>query len=534
LRDTSTSTLATGRVSVASQPVTMRCAIYTRKSTEEGLEQEFNSLDAQREAAEAFITSQRHEGWVARPERYDDGGFTGGNMERPALKRLLADIEAGGVDCVVVYKVDRLSRSLLDFARIMEVFEGHHVSFVSVTQQFNTSTSLGRLMLNVLLSFAQFEREIIAERTRDKMSAARRKGKWTGGTPILGYDLQDARLLVNDDEAEQVRAIFELYLERRSLIAVARELDRRGWLTKRHVSKRGRETGGKPYTKSALSRLLSNAIYTGKVNYRGVIYEGEHEPIVEPELWHRVQQLLRLNGRTGGKDVRNKYGAFLRGLLFCEPCGKPMVHTYTAKGGKRYRYYVCSNAQQRGWASCPTKSVPAHDIEASVLDQVRRLGSETAVVAETLRHAREQSSQRASELERERRALGSELTRLNAELRKLAGEVGMPADETMETERLADVQDRIRTIEQRITCIREELISLQRGAIDEKDLAKALSLFDPVWDSLSSVEQCRVMRLLVERVDYDGRTGKMTASFRTGGIRELCGEADLFRDQEAR
>ena len=534
MRNASTSTLGTGRASAASQPVTMRCAIYTRKSTQEGLEQEFNSLDAQREAGEAFVASQRHEGWVVLPDRYDDGGFTGGNVDRPALKRLLSDIQAGGIDCVVVYKVDRLSRSLLDFARIMEVFDEHHVSFVSVTQQFNTSTSMGRLMLNVLLSFAQFEREIIAERTRDKMSAARRKGKWTGGVPVLGYDLCDRRLLVNDDEADQLRAIFELYLERMSLLAAVKELDRRGWRTKRHVSRKGNETGGKRYTKSALSRLLSNAIYTGKVNYHGTIYEGEHKQIVEPELWHRVQQLLRLNGRTGGRDVRNKYGAFLRGLLYCEPCGTKMVHTYTKKGDKRYRYYVCSNAQQRGWASCPTKSVPAHEIEASVLDQVRRLGNDSAVVAETLRHAREQSYQRSTQLERERRLLGKELKRLNAELRKLAGEVGVASDETMETERLADAQDRIRTVEQRMTCIREELITLQREAIDEKDLAKALSLFDPVWDSLGPREQCRVMRLLVERVDYDGQTGKMTARFRTAGIRELCGEADLFRDQEAR
>jgi site-specific DNA recombinase len=225
----------------------VRYAIYTRKSTEEGLEQEFNSLDAQRESGEAYIKSLTHEGWICLTDRYDDGGFTGGNMDRPALRRLLADIEAGKIDCVVVYKVDRLSRSLLDFARMMETFEKHRVAFVSVTQQFNTATSMGRLVLNVLLSFAQFEREIISERTRDKIAAARRKGKWSGGHPILGYDVDtNKKLLVNADEAVRVRAIFDLYLQRESLLAVVQELANRGWLNKRWTTRKGHERGGQP------------------------------------------------------------------------------------------------------------------------------------------------------------------------------------------------------------------------------------------------------------------------------------------------
>jgi site-specific DNA recombinase len=232
----------------ATTGATIRCAIYTRKSTEEGLEQEFNSLDAQRESGEAYVKSQQHEGWECLPDRYDDGGFTGGNMERPALRRLMADIDASQVDCVVVYKVDRLSRSLLDFARMMETFDRHRVAFVSVTQQFNTSTSMGRLVLNVLLSFAQFEREIISERTRDKIAAARRKGKWTGGMPPLGYDVDPRRstLIVNEDEATQLRAIFTLYLEHQSLIATVRELDRRGWTNKHWTTRKGNQRGGNP------------------------------------------------------------------------------------------------------------------------------------------------------------------------------------------------------------------------------------------------------------------------------------------------
>src|SRR5579864_2906969 len=260
----------------------LRCAIYTRKSTDEGLDQDFNSLDAQREAAEAFICSQRGEGLIALPERYDDGGFSGANLNRPGLERLLADIRSGAVECVVVYKVDRLSRSLIDFARIIEIFEKHNVNFVSVTQQFNTTNSLGRLTLNILLSFAQFEREIIAERTRDKMSAARRKGKWVGGRLMLGYDIdpRSRRLVVNGDEASQVRTIFRLYVDYNALIPVVREIDRRGWRAKQWVTKAGASHGGKRFTKGLLFRLLTNPIYLGKIDFEKQIYEGEHEAIV--------------------------------------------------------------------------------------------------------------------------------------------------------------------------------------------------------------------------------------------------------------
>src|SRR5580700_1606080 len=266
---------------------TIRCGIYTRKSTEEGLEQEFNSLHAQREAAEAYITSQKEAGWKVLPDHYDDGGFSGGNLDRPALQRLLADIEARRLDCVVVYKVDRLSRSLLDFARVIDRFDQRSVSFVSVTQQFNTTSSLGRLTLSILLSFAQFEREIIGERTRDKMSAARRKGKWVGGTPVLGYDVDPGggRLVVNEKESRRVREIFELYRNHQSFSVVVAELERRNWRTKSWTSNGGVKHLGRPFTKASLRRLLINAIYAGKVEHKGTIYAGEHAAIVEPTVW---------------------------------------------------------------------------------------------------------------------------------------------------------------------------------------------------------------------------------------------------------
>src|SRR6202790_5175610 len=270
---------------------TVRCAIYTRKSTEEGLDQDFNSLHAQREAAEAYIISQKHLGWTLVPTHYDDGGFTGGNLDRPALQQLLEDIDARRVDCILVYKVDRLSRSLLDFARLVDRFDQRSVSFVSVTQQFNTTSSLGRLTLNILLSFVQFEREIIGERTRDKMSAARRKGKWVGGTPVLGYDVDPGggRLVVNEKEARRVREIFGLYKTHRSLLKVLAELGARRWKNKSWKSKRGIEHVGRPFTQTTLRNLLTNAIYAGKVEHRGTIYPGEHAPIIEASLWEELK-----------------------------------------------------------------------------------------------------------------------------------------------------------------------------------------------------------------------------------------------------
>jgi len=354
----------------AATPAT-RCAIYTRKSSDEGLQQEFNSLDAQREAAEAYIASQKAEGWVCLPDRYDDGGFTGGNMDRPALQRLLADIEGGKIDCVVVYKVDRLSRSLMDFARIVEVFERHKVSFVSVTQHFNTTQSMGRLTLNILLSFAQFEREIIGERIRDKIAASRQKGKWTGGTPILGYDVDRSngspRLIVNAAEASRVRQIFDLYLELGTLLPVVAELDRRGWRNKVWTTRHGRRRGGLPFDKGQLYRLLTNVLYMGKVTHKRAVYSGEHEAIVSEEVFQRVRQQLARNGRNGAVEGRNRHGALLRGLLYCKACGRAMSHTFTTRGNRRYRYYTCTNAAKRGRATCLSRSLPAGEVVADLL-----------------------------------------------------------------------------------------------------------------------------------------------------------------------
>ncbi len=499
----------------------IRCAIYTRKSTEEGLEQDFNSLDAQRDSAEKYIASQAGEGWVCLPDHYDDGGFTGGNMERPALQRLLTDIDAGRIDCVVVYKVDRLSRSILDFAKIVERFEQHRVSFVSVTQQFNTTHSMGRLTLNILLSFAQFEREIISERTRDKIAAARRRGKWMGGKPLLGYDLivlpGGSKLAVNDDEAARVRAIFELYINHERISPVLRELDRRVWRTKQWTTHKGTLIGGRPFDKVTLFRLLTNPAYLGKVRHRDELYDGEHAAIVAEPIWQRVQALLRRNGRTGGGAVKNKYGALLKGLLRCVPCDCAMIHSTSSKGPKRYRYYVCTKAMKRGWYTCPSKSVPAGELERLVVDQIRAIGRDPGVMAETIRQVRRQSQKAIADLEREQGALERDIARQSKTLRqrRTAAPGSSGAD-------VGDWQDELRQKETRLTEIRERRVALSSELVDEREVVQALSLFDPVWESLTPREQARVIRLLVERVDYDGQKGTVAVTFRPTGIRTLA------------
>ena len=504
----------------------VRCAIYTRKSTEDGLEQEYNSLDAQRDSGEAFIKSQINEGWVCLDERYDDGGYTGGNIDRPSLQRLMADIAAGNVDCVVVYKVDRFSRSLLDFARMMETFEKHRVAFVSVTQQFNTASSMGRLILNVLLSFAQFEREMISERTRDKIAAARRKGKWVGGMPLLGYKVVDTKLVVEPSEAEQVRAIFGLYAEHEGLIPVVAELERRGWRTKRWVTHKGSVRGGRPFNKNSLYELLRNVAYISKVRYKDEVHDGEHQAIIDQELWRRVQTTLQRNGRTGGAMVRNRFGAVLKGLIHCVPCGCAMSPTHSTKdGNKRYRYYVCMAAQKRGWQSCPSKSIPAGEIEQFVVEQIKTIGRDRCLVAETVKAVGAQLAEQINLLTSEERRLQRELQGHHRELAKLLGQPATSREGDAVVTLQADLQERVQAGEVRLRELSEARQRLEQNRVDGNDVARALAAFDPVWESLCPREQARLLQLLIERVDYDGRDGTVSITFHPTGIEALASHA---------
>jgi site-specific DNA recombinase len=360
----------------------LRCAIYTRKSSAEGLEQDFNSLRAQREACEAYIASQKQEGWKPVPDTYDDGGFSGGSMERPALQALLADIGAGHIDVVVVYKVDRLTRSLTDFAKIVEVFDAHGVSFVSITQQFNTTSSMGRLTLNVLLSFAQFEREVTGERSRDKIAASEKKGLWMGGCAPIGYSAKDQTLVINEPEAAKVRKIFRLYLEHRCVRRVQVELDRLELTTGRYVAKTGRVSGGVSFSRGHLYRILSNPIYAGEIEHKGARHPGQHPAIVDRETWDAVQAMLKSNSQGHRTRSNAKESSLLAGLLV-DKHGNRFMPTHAVKNGKRYRYYVLQPKSTSDEKESPLR-VSAGEIEAVVISQVRGVLSDPERMLEAL------------------------------------------------------------------------------------------------------------------------------------------------------
>ena len=353
----------------------LRCAIYTRKSTEEGLDMEFNSLDAQREACEAYIASQRSEGWACLRERYDDGGFSGGTLEGPALQQLIADVEDGLVDVIVVYKIDRLSRALMDFSKLVELFDRHGVTFVSVTQSFNTTTSMGRLTLNILLSFAQFEREVTAERIRDKVAASRKKGMWMGGYVPLGYDVVDRKLLVNENEAAQVRRIFERFVELGSATVLARELRR----------EEARNKQGTLIDKGYLYRLLKNRVYRGEAVHKGTAYPGEHDAIIDADLCDRAHVILQESPRKRASNTRAQTPALLKGLIFTDT-GAAMTPTTTKKGPKLYRYYVSMDVirnRDTGDETAPTR-LAAGMVEEAVVIEIRRILQTPEVVTQVL------------------------------------------------------------------------------------------------------------------------------------------------------
>lgn len=349
-----------------------RCAVYTRKSSEEGLDQDFNSIDAQRDAGHAYIASQRAEGWIPVADDYDDPAYSGGNMERPGLKRLLTDIERGLIDIVVVYKIDRLTRSLADFSKMVEVFERYDVSFVSVTQQFNTTTSMGRLMLNVLLSFAQFEREVTGERIRDKIAASKRKGMWMGGVPPLGYDVAKRKLVVNEAEAAVVRRLFAEFPHAASTTLFVQRLRHEGVTTKSWIARSGNDRAGKLLDKGALYKILNNPVYLGRIRHKGISYTGEHEPIVTPEQWDAAQTALTSKpaGVSRGQ-IRSERPALLKGLIFTTDGRAMTPHATKGRGERLYRYYLSTRDAQEGYGASDVRMLPAGEVEEAVIAQLR-------------------------------------------------------------------------------------------------------------------------------------------------------------------
>lgn len=487
-------------------PGPVRCAIYTRKSTTEGLDSDFNTLDAQRESAEHYVRAQAHQNWTILSTRYDDGGFTGANTERPALQRLLDDIERGAIDLVVVYKVDRLSRSLLDFARLMERFDKKGVGFVSVTQNFDTSSSMGRLVLNILLSFAQFERELISERTRDKIQAARRRGKWTGGQVSLGYRIEPEQrgLAIIPEEAEVVRTIFDLYLQTHSIGFITERLNELGLSTKRHVSKKGKTRGGRRWNKSAVYQILRNPLYVGKI--RGAdeqLHAGEHDPLVSLEAFEKVAESMSL--RTTGRLRKNRKSEYLlTGLLRCGPCDAAMTSARgTSRTGKRYRYYRCVHQQQHG-GRCPNGLLPAADIEDAVVAQVKEVATRGQVRQRILdRFFSDTNALTAAQTTRAN--LLSRIEEFNAESKRLLGafsDVGVSGGKTL-AKRLGEIETETDHLRIQLGEVEDRLRALAGAQRQVERVAKLLDGFGGLWGALVPQEQRELLHLLIDRIVVD-------------------------------
>jgi site-specific DNA recombinase len=505
-----------------------RCAVYTRKSHEDGLEQDFNSLDAQREACEAFIRSQAARGWELASGHYDDGGFSGGTMERPALKRLLKDVDAGAVDTIVVYKIDRLSRSLLDFFRMVELFEERGVSFVSVTEQFNTTDSSGRLMLGILMSFAQYEREIAGERIRDKVAAAKRHGKWCGGPPTLGYDVDrpNKRLVVNEEEARIVRRIFRRFNQTGSSLQVVRELNADGLTTKAWVTKKGKRREGHAWDVPAVGRLIRNRLYTGELEHNGNVYPGEHEAIIGKELWERTGELLSENHRTRRMTGRLTTDSPLRGLIRCGHCGCAMSPTYTKRHGRQFHYYLCKTSHRRGAGACPVSRVASGEIEKVVVEQLGAVFRTPALVAKTFMAARTQEDEERERLNAKREHLKSELSGVQNEAVELIRAGGDPA-------RIMELNENASSIGTQLDQIERELDGLGGERITEHDVADAFGTLEELWEVLFPVEKHRLIHMLVERVTVwlDGLDLKLKAVGVTGLVADLTGYAEETRQR---
>jgi site-specific DNA recombinase len=486
-----------GRVSTRPR---MRCAIYTRKSTDENMDNDFNSLDAQREACENYIRSQSGEGWAALEERYDDGACSGANMERPAVQRLLADVEAGRVDAIVIYKIDRLSRSLLDFAKLIDFLDQRNVSLISVTQQFNTTTSMGRLTLNILLSFAQFEREVIAERIRDKVGAARRKGKYMGGRPVLGYDADpvEKKLHINPEEAKIVRIVFKRLAQGMIPAQIADELNAQGFTTKSWINRKGSQVPGKPWNKFHLYRMLNNPIYIGMVVHKGDTHPGEHPPIIDRALWDQVQEILSENRWVRSNRPRGEVPGLLKGVLRCGHCDCTMGPTYSRKGSRHYRYYLCQGAAKKGYKTCPTKSLPADEAERMVVDKLRALLKSPEMVVATFQSASRAAKDRLAEIVRLLPEQERILSRLQAESDRLLTGKGAAKGANF-AERFQDLGVQLTQKRDEVLKLRLEKDALESGGFEERDVSQSLTDLDELWDELFPEEQARIIRLLVDR-----------------------------------
>jgi len=515
----------------------VRCAIYTRKSTDENLDNGFSSLDAQREAGENYIRSQQQEGWVASPDRYDDGAYSGATLERPALQRLLADVRAGKVDTIVVYKIDRLSRSLMDFARLVGELEECEVSLVSVTQQFNTTTSMGRLTMNILLSFAQFEREVITERIRDKIAAEKRRGRWVGGVPPLGYDVdrEHRRLVVNADEAAIVRYIFRRFLQLPSVVALVRELEAKGYKTKSWTTQKGKVKDGRPWNKGNIYRLLNNPAYVGLIRHKDKTYPGAHEAIIDKALWDEVQEVLAQNSTARANTTRAKTPSMLRGLIRCGHCGTAMGVTYSTKDKKRYRYYLCVRASKSGYEVCSVRNVPAGDVEAAVLTQLRRVFQAPEVLTEAFRVIQRREEQDRERLSVERGTMEKEIAEIKANASRLIhSNLGQLDQSAFVAEELGRMERQVEGLSRRLHLVTTELVLLEHSPTTEAGLLAEIEVLDRIWNELFPAEQERLLHLVVDKitVNPDGLVLVLKADGISSVIAELVPDERNSEDRK--
>ena len=511
----------------ASSPAVVRVACYTRKSSEKGLDQAFNSIDAQRQMLEDFVAQHAADGWVALVDRYDDGGFSGGNTKRPGLQRLLAAVRAGHIDKVAVYRLDRLSRSTVDFVHLMDLLRCYGVEVVSPNERIENATASDRLTLGVRMQVSQFEREIAAERIRDKMKAARLRGLWMGGRAVLGYDVDRHRLVANETEAEDVRAIFALFLRTRSLVATLRELNVRGIKNKSWLTQRGRHVDGQAFSKNTLTRLLTSVVYVGQFDVEGKIVKADHTGIVPRELFDQVQAIFAESKAEPGRPERQVWSALLTGLLRCAACGSAMVPTYSVKGSRRYGYYQCQRTKAQGATACPGSRVAQGPIESAVVERIAAIGRDPALADEAVRAAHAEVASRRAELAQDARRCGLEVQRQKAESDALVAAIARQAGDVPELrQKLAVVREELQDAQARAKAVRDELASLKASVVSEDELRRAIVSFTPVWTALFPAERARLVRLLVERVSFDARTGDTEIQFHANGIATLASQGD--------
>jgi len=507
----------------AAQPKLVRVAAYTRKSTEEGLDQKFNTLDAQREAIAAFVNSQEENGWRLLADRFDDGGYSGANLNRPALKRLLVDVEAGKVDVLATYRLDRLSRNQFELLGLIDSLAKRGVAYMSVVERFDTSTPMGRFGLQMMGAVAELERAQVSERTRDKIRATRRKGMWTGGHPPLGYDVVEKRLVVNPNEAARVRATFELFIAQGALGATVEELCRRGWRQKSWVTRAKTEHVGGPFTKSILQALLTNPVYVGKLRAGDELVDAQHPAIVEPGLWDAVQARLKQRA-TGLMPYRSRIGALLSGLVHCGRCRSSMHANYSQKRGRRTTYYVCAKIQKQGAAACPGSRVSAAKLEAFVVDQIRAIGRDPALVRASFEALHADHVARKAELELALAPLAESRKRLTKARRNLQDAIAASGPQPGLTDKLAEVERGLAEAVEAAERHRAELALLEADAIDEADFRQALTDFTELWAELFPAERARVLRLLIAKVTVDAPAGDVRLDLRPSGVKVLANE----------